>query len=140
MNKNITLSTCAFGANAQNSSYYARQFELAMKAGFSGFELTLYPDSTIPAIIEAVHQSLVGSDDVLACLHSGTDEFISRMQTAHSLDDGIDGVVLQNLLKILGDLSVREGNILQTNNLGDLNIFHIRGDVVNTSAHNAETK
>ena len=57
MNKNITLSTCAFGANAQNSSYYARQFEMAMKAGFSGFELTLYPDSTVPAIIEAVHQT-----------------------------------------------------------------------------------
>ena len=57
MNQNITLSTCAFGANAQNSNYYARQFEMAMKAGFSGFELTLYPDSTVPAIIEAVHQT-----------------------------------------------------------------------------------
>ena len=55
MNQKITLSTCAFGTSTGSSSYYARQFEMAMKAGFSGFELTLYPDATIPAIIEAVH-------------------------------------------------------------------------------------
>ena len=57
MNQAITLSTCAFGSDEQNSSYYARQFERAMKAGFDGFELTWYSDNAIPQILEAVHLS-----------------------------------------------------------------------------------
>lgn len=57
MNQAITLSTCAFGSGEHNSSYYARQFERAMKAGFDGFELTLYSDNDVPQVLEAVHLS-----------------------------------------------------------------------------------
>ena len=57
MNQAITLSTCAFGSGEHDSSYYARQFERAMKAGFDGFELTLYSDNDVPQILEAVHLS-----------------------------------------------------------------------------------
>lgn len=55
MNRKITLSTCAFGNAVQSSDHYARQFEMAMKAGFDGFELTMHPESILPYVIEAVH-------------------------------------------------------------------------------------
>ena len=89
-------------------------------------------------IIEGGHQCLVGGDDVFACLNGCPDEFVGRVQTAHSFHHGIDGIVCQNAVKILGDLCIGKGNILQADDLGDLNILTVCGQIVYASAHNTE--
>ena len=54
LNRKITLSTCAFSPAPENSDTFVRYFEMAMEAGFDGFELGMPPEKNIPALLEAV--------------------------------------------------------------------------------------
>ena len=57
VDKNITLSTCAFANEPQNYNTFIKNFEMAMEAGFSGFELAITKEQDIPALLEAVHKT-----------------------------------------------------------------------------------
>lgn len=57
INKNITLSTCAFANEPQNLDTFVRNFEMAMEVGFSGFELAITKDEHIETLLEAVHKT-----------------------------------------------------------------------------------
>ena len=57
-------------------------------------EKTLFHSQGDQLIIEGGNQCLVGSDDVLAGFHCGTDEIISRMQTAHGFHHSVDGLII----------------------------------------------
>ena len=57
INKNITLSTCAFDNEVQNVNTYTKNFEMAMAAGFTGFEIAITKEEYIPFILEAVHKT-----------------------------------------------------------------------------------
>ena len=91
-------------------------------------------------IIEAGNQSLVGGDDVLAGLNSGTDKLVSGVQTTHSFHHSVDGIIVQHILEIFCYLGIGEGDILQTHNLSNIDIVSISDQVVNASANHTETK
>jgi sugar phosphate isomerase/epimerase len=57
INKNITLSTCAFDNEVQNVNTYTKNFEMAMAAGFAGFEIAITKEEYIPFILEAIHKT-----------------------------------------------------------------------------------
>ena len=56
MNRAITLSTCVFTLS-ENSDALARQFDMALAAGFDGFELAITPEPVIPHLLKAVRQT-----------------------------------------------------------------------------------
>ena len=91
-------------------------------------------------VIEGADQGFVGSDDVLAGLDGGTDKLVGGMQAAHSLHNGVNGLVLNDQLDILDGLRVGQVDVLQAQHLDDLHILPTLGDLVNTAAHNAETQ
>ena len=62
------------------------------------------------------------------------------MQAAHNFHHGIDGVICQNIVKIVGHLSVRQGNIPPAQHLDHLHIIPALGQIVQALAYHAETK
>ena len=53
MKHDITLSTCAFTANTADEAALIRHFEMAMEAGFAGFELAITKREDAPVLLSA---------------------------------------------------------------------------------------
>ena len=91
-------------------------------------------------VVKGANQSLVGSHYILAGFDGGTDKLIGRMQTAHGLHNGIDGVVRQHGLKILGHFCIGKRNVFQADNFRNIYIISCGGNVIKTSSDHAETQ
>ena len=128
----------ADGLNPAGPLQFTEPTNAAAHCGGAAEFQPLFPGQRNQVVIEGGNQSLVGGDDVLSCLHGRPDELVGRMQTAHSLHHGVNGLILHDGLKIPGHPDIGKGRILQAADLSNFHILPGSDDLINAPAHNAE--
>ena len=91
-------------------------------------------------VVELCHHGLVGGDDVLPRQDGVPDVFPGGVQTADGLHHGVDGGIPEDVVEIVGDLSIGEGQIPAAKHPDDLHIRPGSRKFVDTPAHGAESK
>ena len=91
-------------------------------------------------IVEGANQSLIGGDHVLTRFDCGLHKVEGRMQTAHGLHHGVDGLVLGDGPDVPHRLGVGQLNVLQTENLLHLHIPTLFRNLINAPADYAEAE
>ena len=91
-------------------------------------------------VIEGGNQCLVGGNHVLTGLNGSTHKFVSRVQTTHSFNDGIDGVILQHPFEVPGHFRVGQKDIFQADDLCHLHIIAFCGNIINAATHDAKAQ
>ena len=86
------------------------------------------------------HHGLVGSDNILAGFQCGHHIFLGRMQTADGFYNGIDAVVTEDILKIVGHLCIGQSTILAAKHFDYLHILSCTCQFINALAYSTEAK
>ena len=117
----------------------AEPADTATHSGCAAEKHTLLGCQRQQFIIKVGNQCLVGGNDIFARQNRSPDKLIGRMQTAHGFDNGINGLVLQDILEILGDLCIFQLHILQAAYPHNLHICSLCGQIIKTFSYYAES-
>ena len=86
------------------------------------------------------HQSFVGGGYVLPRQDRSTDILIGRMHPADSLHHRVDGSVLQNIIKVVGDANALQFQLPAAQHRRDLHILPVGNQLIDALSHGAEAQ
>ena len=91
-------------------------------------------------IVELGHHGLIGGDNMLAGQNGIPNIFPGGVKTADGLHHGINGWVVQNILKIMGNLGIGQGQLPPAQHPHHLHILPGGGQLIYTFAYSAKTQ
>ena len=91
-------------------------------------------------VIVSRNEGLVGGSHILSCQNGGADILVSRMQSANGFHHSVDGLILQDVCKVVGHHGIGQLQVPAAQDLGNGHILPGGYDLVDALTHGTEAQ